>query len=462
MPSIELHMITNCIKSSPGTGYISNTYKSFCATFGKIPVTTVWCDHHPNTDRFDAYARSLRLAGFPVIRKTESLMDSYLGIIASGRADYLFVLEHDWQFVHSNIRHGLDQIVAAMSSAGLYYLRFNKYDNRVQFWDKQMTAHSSRGVDYCLGNCWSGNPHILDRQQCLKLDIPGRIRSRGRLTLERHLTKDRSLSGAIYGPMHHPPTIVHTDGREDDPKPFWDRARIAAHNKANGRMVDLGIVVPAYKLPEQESLQRRFVDSIKKDARPKATYEILFVTPERFDITTMINGLEIFNIAKAYNAGLQYCKDRACFIACTDIDLIFPPGFIDYAIKKAEQKPHCHRVRLIDPADIVPRNWPVWVHLKPRPGTGAWNVMRYEDYREIGGFCEDMYGWGGIDTDFKQRKLDRFGVPGVWYDADMPLMHVNHQPHTDNAPRRPSENMVIANDCRQKRINWLGRPGMVN
>ena len=223
-------------------------------------------------------------------------------------------------------------------------------------------------------------------------------------------------------------------------------------------MIDLGIVVPAYKLPDQEALQRRFVDSARKDARPKAAYEILFVTPERFCITTIIDGREIFNIAKAYNAGLQYFKDRARFIACADIDLIFPPGFIDYAIQKAEQKPHCHRVRLIDPADIVPRNWPQWAHLRPRPGTGAWNVMRYDDYLEIGGFCEDMYGWGGIDTDFKQRKLDRFGVSGCWYDADMALMHVNHPPNTDNAPRRPTENMVISQARRREKINWLDPP----
>ena len=458
MPSVELHMITNCIKSSPGTGFISDTYQSFCETFGDRQVAAVWCDHHPNTDRFDQYARNMRRAGFPVIRKTESLMDSYLGIIESGQADYLFVLEHDWRFVASNIRHGLDQIVAAMMTAGLYYLRFNKYDNRRQSWDKRMTGHSSAGVEYCLSNCWSGNPHILDRAQCLALDIPGRIRSRGRLTLERHLTKDRSLSGAIYGPKRHPPTITHTDGREDDPKPFWDPARIAAHKKANGWAIDLGIVVPVYKLPDQEAMQRRFADSVRKDAQPNATYEILFVTPEQFNITTLVDGREIFNIAKAYNAGIQYFKERAHYIACTDIDLLFPPGFIDYALQKAAVKPHCHRVRLIDPADIDPRDWAEWVHKKPRPGSGAWNVMRYEDYRAIGGFCEDMYGWGGIDTDFKQRKHDRFGVPGVWYDAELPLMHVNHPPHLDNAPRRSSENMVISNDRRKKRLNWLAGP----
>jgi hypothetical protein len=459
-PSIELHMITNCIKSSPGTGFLVSTYRSFCDTFGQIPVTTVWCDHHPNSDRFDAYAKNIRLAGFPVVRRTESLMDSYLGVLESGKADYLFVLEHDWQFQKKNIRHTLDQIASAMRAAGLYYLRFNKYDNRIQFWDKRLTEHQSAGVDFCLSNCWSGNPHILDREKCLQLDIPGRIRNRGRLTLERHLTLDRSLSGGIYGPMHHPPTITHTDGREDDPKPFWSPDRVAKHlsAKESGFEIDLGIVVPAYHLPEQRFLMRRFDASVKNDARPMLTYEILFVTPDRFDIETIDEqGRPVFNISKAYNAGIHYFRDRAQYIACADIDLLFPPGFLDYSVRKARIKPFIGRVRFIDPGDVHPRKWDYWKTFGARPGTGAWNVMTYDHYWRVGGFNEEMFGWGGIDTDFKQRKNDVFGNDGCWYDAEYPLVHVNHPPHVIHAPRRPGPNMEISNKYRRTGKNWLER-----
>lgn len=222
-------------------------------------------------------------------------------------------------------------------------------------------------------------------------------------------------------------------------------------------MIDLGIVIPAYRLPNQEQLQQRIIQSARMDARPGISYEFLFVTADRFDIVTRDGGQDFFNIAKAYNQGVMYFKNSARYIACADIDLLFPPGFLDYAIRKAGVMPHTHRVRLIDPADIHPRSWTEWKKIKPRPGTGAWNCMRFEDYYKIGGFNESMYGWGGIDTDFKQRKNTTFGRDGCWYDMNMALMHVNHPPNMENAPRRPSENMKIANACRKSGVNWLDR-----
>lgn len=474
--TIELHIITNCVKSAPATAFIDATYKSFCDAFGSQPAT-VWCDPHPNTAVFDEYRRHLAAAGFPVVNRTMSLADSYTRIIQSARADYVFVLEHDWLFCRDGIRHSLAQITAAMKKAGLYYLRFNQTRTRVHGWDKSLTEHRAAGVDYCLSNCWSGNPHILDRQQCLDLGIVQRIRDRGRFTLERKLTADSDLAGAIYGPMDYPPTIIHTDGRENDPKPFWDQARIDRHYKTvsdclppvqnrqpdpvyvnhdGSGSVDLGVVVPAYRLPDQAALKRRFLSSIKKDSKPKSTVSVLFVEPEVFDIVTMANNRPVFNIGKAYNAGINFFKDHAGLIACADIDLLFPRGFIDHAVKRAASKPHVGRVRLVDPDRIMPRNWPAWETQKARPGSGCWNCMSYECFYTVGGFNEETFGWGGIDTDFNIRLRQAFG-DDVWYDDTYPLMHVNHAPHLANAPRRPSENTRIAKTMQNLGINWLER-----
>ncbi|MDY6903670.1 MAG: galactosyltransferase-related protein [Thermodesulfobacteriota bacterium] len=221
------------------------------------------------------------------------------------------------------------------------------------------------------------------------------------------------------------------------------------------QLIDLGIVVPAYRLPNQSALEKRFSDSVQSDAAPKISWKILFVTPDRFDIVTRADDRDVFNIGKAYNAGINYFRHTARFIACADIDLLFPPGFLDYSVEMAARRPFCAKVRLVDPDEIESRNWGHWQRRPSRPGSGAWNVMRYAEYDAIGGFNEALFGWGGIDTDFRQRKNRLYGKDGVFFDDRHPLMHVNHEPHIDNAPRRPSENMKIVNAFYHRRINWL-------
>lgn len=452
---IELHIITNCIKSAPDPLFIKLTHDSFVSVFGDIP-TIVWCDPKPRPEVYDQYVANIRAAITNDVRRSGGLVDSYLGMITESCADYIFCLEHDWLFNEETINHSLDDIVRCMKHHGLYYLRFNRSPVLVRGMVKWAKERISPILTYCMTNCWSGNPHIIDRRQCLALNIPGRVESRTPgITMEKALTRDAALECAVYGGKKHPPTIFHLDGRSGDPKPFWTKKKKMQMKKLDKKQ--LGIIVPAYNLPEQAALMERFLTSLQVDARPTATYEVLFVTPDRFDVTTAVAGREYFNIAKAYNAGLHYFKDRVDFIACTDIDLIFPPGFIDYSLEKAAQKPHTARVRCIDADSIHPRDWDAWMDLQPMPGTGAWNCMRYADYHAIGGFCEDMYGWGGIDTDFKQAKIRTFGRDNVWYDHEKPLMHVNHEPRTDNAPRRPSENIKIQKQIGQHRPNYLER-----
>ena len=452
---IELHMITNCIKTAPDPLFIKLTHDSFVSVFGDLQ-TTVWCDPNPRPDVYEDYVANIRAAITTDVRQSNGLVDSYLSMITESRADYIFCLEHDWLFNEETITHSLDDIVTCMHHHGLYYLRFNRSPVLVRGMVKWAKERVSPILPYCMTNCWSGNPHIIDRRKCLALNIPGRVESRTPgITMEKALTMDSALECAVYGGKKHPPTIFHLDGRSGDPKPFWTKKKKMKMKKLDRRQ--LGIIVPAYNLPDQTALMERFLTSLQVDARPRAPYEVLFVTPDRFDITTEVDGREYFNIAKAYNAGLRYFKDRVDFIACADIDLIFPPGFIDYSLEMAAQKPHTARVRCIDEADTNPRDWDSWLDIQPMPGSGAWNCMRYTDYHAIGGFCEDMWGWGGIDTDFKQAKIRAFGRENVWYDHEKPLMHVNHLPRTDNAPRRPSENIKIQKQIGQNRPNYLDR-----
>jgi hypothetical protein len=214
MNTIELHLITNCMKSSPSTSFIEHTYRSFCDTFGTIPPV-VWCDSHPHTERFAAYCQAMLDAGFTDIRVSEGLSFSYINAIRSCRADFLFILEHDWSFVKENIRHTLAEILDVMAARGLYHMRFNKRKTIVTSWDNTLTEYDYNGLKYCVTPGISSNPHILQTRLAMRTIVP-MVDIKRKYSAERQMTDQPHLVGEIYGPKDHPATIHHMDAREDE------------------------------------------------------------------------------------------------------------------------------------------------------------------------------------------------------------------------------------------------------
>lgn len=207
---IQLHIFTNAVDSVPDLTLVEQTYSSFCDTFGSDFATTVWCDPHPNVDRGSAYLDNLRKR-FDQVHETISLSDGYVKAVLSSTADYLFMLEHDWQFL-STIKHSLDQISEVMREENLLHFRFNKRSNQAKKSDINLRMVEHPVLPYCLTDFLSNNPHMIDRSRYIKEALPLITVREKSFGIEKNLSQG-TLTGAIYGPPGYPATIAHLDGK---------------------------------------------------------------------------------------------------------------------------------------------------------------------------------------------------------------------------------------------------------
>ena len=211
---IHLHIFTNATHTAPDTQLIQRTYASFSDTFGRDLDVTVWCDPHPNLEQGSAYINVLR-GMFPMVHETRSLSDGYVRAVKSSHTPYLFMLEHDWQFI-PNIYHGLSEILSAMEHQDLLHMRFNKRANIAKKSDRDLKAVDYPTMPYCTTGFLSNNPHVIHRERYIKRALPFITIREKTFGIEKDLSQGR-LQGAIYGPADHPATIQHLDGKTFSP-----------------------------------------------------------------------------------------------------------------------------------------------------------------------------------------------------------------------------------------------------
>jgi len=213
---IELSIFSNATKSAPKIEIIKATYESFVKTFGQVSMK-IYLDPHPNVRNHAEYRRNLVRQFKCEIIATESLSDGYIKSIRESDADYLFQLEHDWEFHSDLIKHSLNEIIEVMKEKGLYHFRFSKHENKIvpelMKWQTKMEEKECNGMKYCETDNLSNNPHIIDRKYYLE-NLMERIGllpgSRG---IEGNLTK-KELIGCQYGGQNYPATIRHLQGRK--------------------------------------------------------------------------------------------------------------------------------------------------------------------------------------------------------------------------------------------------------
>jgi len=209
--NLELHVFTNSIISAPDTTIISKTYQSFQDIFGKNITPTVWCDPNPNIAQAHQYILNLKEI-FPTVRLSQSLSDGYIKAINKSRAEYLFMLEHDWEFLPS-ITHTLEEILTYMEKYDLWHLRFNKRKTAVEKTDKWLLEQGEENFKFCLTPSVSNNPHILHKQKYQEKALPLIKKSNGSKGIEHNLLNIEGMSAAIYGGIEYPMTIRHLDGK---------------------------------------------------------------------------------------------------------------------------------------------------------------------------------------------------------------------------------------------------------
>jgi hypothetical protein len=207
---ISLHIFTNATASAPDTQLIERTYQSFCETFGHDVPVTVWCDLHPNITQGPAYLHNLRRL-FDAVHETQSLSDGFVRAVKVSTAPYLFMLEHDWQFL-STITHSLTDIITAMEQHDLLHLRFNKRANVAKKSDRALQPVDHPPMPYCTTGFLSNNPHIIHRERYIQRALPWITVREKTYGIEKDLSQGR-LQGAIYGPADHPATVEHLDGK---------------------------------------------------------------------------------------------------------------------------------------------------------------------------------------------------------------------------------------------------------
>jgi hypothetical protein len=214
---IELHIFTNCTDSAPSTAVLRRTHKSFTDSFGLMrPIIHV--DPNPRSGHLQRYVHNLQ-KNFQNIRITRSLSQGYIQAITLSRADYLFMLEHDWEFIPDFIVHTLGQITDCMKREGIYHMRFNKRKNIIAKWDRELRECAVFIPDthlmYCRTPILSNNPHILHRATYLDF-IKNRciVEKPGSKGIEEIISQHPRTWGAIYGPAGYPATVKHIDGRK--------------------------------------------------------------------------------------------------------------------------------------------------------------------------------------------------------------------------------------------------------
>jgi len=209
--NIELHIFSNSTIHAPSTELLEQTYKSLIEVFKlKMPVK-VWCDPNPNTKMSEKYLENIKKI-IPNVELTESLSDGYIKAIKNSKSDYMFMVEHDWSFLPT-IENSLEEILFDMEYKDLWFLRFNKRSNTIKATDKWLNAGKGKYIHYCETPSLSNNPHIINRIKYITKALPYTKISKGSVGLEERFT-NQDISGFLYGPLNHPSTIQHLDGRK--------------------------------------------------------------------------------------------------------------------------------------------------------------------------------------------------------------------------------------------------------
>jgi hypothetical protein len=202
---IELNVFTNSRDNFPAsTEHIERTISSFKHTFETIPMQ-IWFDPNPNIKKASKYKKRLQtLYDCPII-ETTSLSDGYVKAVTTSKSPYLFMLEHDWEFVPPI--DSLANLISLMNQYKITHLRFNKRKNEVAGSDRDV-----RDIDgkFCLTSWVSNNPHIIHRKRWIREALPFVEISKGSRGIE-HRLKNKGITAAIYGPQGQEVKVIHLD-----------------------------------------------------------------------------------------------------------------------------------------------------------------------------------------------------------------------------------------------------------
>ncbi len=208
---------------------------------------------------------------------------------------------------------------------------------------------------------------------------------------------------------------------------------------------DIGIVVPCHGIPEH--IKQRFllkVESLDLDLK----YIISFV-----DEPCLTNGY--FNHGQCRNLGIKRLLKTCDVIVCCDIDLMIPPGLIEFTHRKCLQTSGLvfSYTRFIDQQIYDSLNDDELLNtISASSGLGPWNALSSKQWLEVGGWNENLYGWGYEDQELHARLMN-IHIPKLFTNS-FPLIHINHERRKSNFIESQRRNIKAANSSSLNK-NWL-------
>jgi len=237
MADIRLNIFTNIVHRDLRKIPVFETINSIDKTFSikNFSSVSIYIHPYPVTEKTDEYKLALttfmsKWGVVPDISLTESLWDGYVRSIRDTTEPHALQMEHDWHFYRQRITHSATEIVEAMRKNSLPYLRFNKRENGiVTGMITHVQEYSRDGFSYCKDNVMSNNPHFIDISYYRDIVLPVLLKSKGEgsLGIERELTSELA-NGASYGPMGHPKTITHLNGKK-----IFQKSQMSTFDKIN-------------------------------------------------------------------------------------------------------------------------------------------------------------------------------------------------------------------------------------
>jgi len=224
----------------------------------------------------------------------------------------------------------------------------------------------------------------------------------------------------------------------------FNRINSIYESYVDDRKYDIGIVVPCDGVDnriKQDFILR--VENLNIDLK----YRIQFV-----DDGIYTDGY--FNPSKSRNHGIKSLLKTCDVIVCCDIDMAIPNGLLEFTCRKCKQTngfvfSYSRFMNLDD-----------WQHSSIKQilnvgaassGVGGWIAMCSVDWIKIGGWNEDLYGWGYEDQELHNR-VQNLNIPRMFTNS-FPLVHINHPVRQTNHIETQRQNIQIANSSMN--TNWL-------
>jgi len=222
--NISIACFSNCTNDCIEKPTIYETLYSLGVAFKdawQSKTLRVYVDPNPNKGKYKEYTDLLTERGF-FVEKTKGLADGYLRAVHQAYedgAEFVFMVEHDWQFQPDNIEHTLADITFRMKKDNIPVMLFNKHVN-----DDKLNGTKWQGYFepvpkkfYCKTDRFSNNPHIINVEMFKKMymdmvdwTVPGAGH------IEQSLQKKVDI--AVYGMYGNEPAIKHLDGRKGGKK----------------------------------------------------------------------------------------------------------------------------------------------------------------------------------------------------------------------------------------------------